>query len=148
MGNLLTFEFGITLLPICNTGICSFSALSWPVLNVVLLGRAIQIGIREVVEIMWCPLVGSLAMRIVVQSVKLYWEIPATSTGRLAYVIAAAGIGSLVYAASLFLLQRWQANPDSAAAWTGKQVTNMLNHVIGRIRFSNRQILCAKELHK
>jgi hypothetical protein len=42
----------------------------------------------------------------------------------------------------------WQANPDSAAAWTWKQVTNMLNPVIGRIGFYNRQILCAKELRK
>jgi lipopolysaccharide exporter len=117
-------------------------------LNVVLLGRAIQFGIREIVDIMWSPLASSLVMSIVVLSIKLYWEIPATVTGRVAYVVAVSGIGALVYAACVFLLWRWQANPDSAEAWIWRQVTNILNDICGRIRVSYRQMLCAKELHK
>ena len=117
-------------------------------LNVVLLGRAIQFGIREIVDIMWSPLASSLVMSVVVLSIKLHWEIPATVTGRVAYVVAASGIGASVYAACVFLLWRWQANPDSAEAWIWRQVTNILNDICGRIRVSYRQMLCAKELHK
>ena len=56
-------------------------------------------------------------MSVVVLSIRLYWEIPSTIAGRVAYITAAPGIGALIYAASVFLLQRWQANPDSAEAW-------------------------------
>jgi len=47
-------------------------------LNVILLGRAIQFGAPEIVDMIWCPLASSLAMSAVVLSVKLYWEIPST----------------------------------------------------------------------
>ena len=67
-------------------------------LNIVLLGRAIQFGVREIVDIIWCPLASSLVMSVVVLSIKLYWEIPATVTGRVAYVATASGIGASVYA--------------------------------------------------
>src|SRR5262249_61072745 len=35
-------------------------------LNVILLGRAIQFGAREIVDMIWCPLASSMAMSAVV----------------------------------------------------------------------------------
>jgi len=111
--------------------------------NIVLLGRAIQFGVREIVDIIWCPLASCLVMSVVVLIIKLYWEILATVTGRVAYVATASGIGALVYAACVFLLWRWQANPDSAEAWIWRQVTNILNDICGRIRvFISQNALC------
>ena len=117
-------------------------------LNIVLLGRAIQFGVREIVDIMWRPLASSLVMSVVVLIIKLYWEIPSTVVGRVAYIATASGIGALVYGSCVFLLRHWRANPDSAEAWIWIQVTNILNDVFGRIRVSYRQMLCAKEFHK
>ena len=117
-------------------------------LNVVLLGRAIQFGVREIVDIIWCPLASSLVMSVVVLSIRLYWEIPLTIAGRVAYITAASGIGALVYAVCVFLLSRWQANPDSAEAWIWKQVTNSLNDAFARTRVSYRSMPSAKTLHK
>jgi O-antigen/teichoic acid export membrane protein len=117
-------------------------------LNVVLLGRAIQFGVREIVDIIWCPLASSLVMSVVVLSIRLYWEIPLTIAGRVAFITAASGIGALVYAACVFLLSRWQANPDSAEAWIWKQVTNSLNDAFARTRVSYRSMPSAKTLHK
>jgi hypothetical protein len=91
---------------------------------------------------------SSLVMSVVVPIIKLYWEIPSTVVGRVAYIATASGIGALVYGSCVFLLRHWRANPDSAEAWIWMQVTNILNDVFGRIRVSFRQMLCAKELHK
>src|SRR5262245_2987243 len=107
-------------------------------LNVILLGRAIQFGAREIVDMIWCPLASSLAMSAVVLSVKLYWEIPSTFSGRVAYVGALSGIGALAYATCVFLLRCRQTNPDSAEAWIWKQVTNFRNDFCGRFRVSYR----------
>src|SRR5262245_7629527 len=107
-------------------------------LNVILLGRAIQFGAREIVGMIWCPLASSLAMSAVVLRVKLYWEIPSTFAARVAYVGALSGIGALAYAMCVFLLRRRQTNPDSAEAWIWKQVTNLLNDFCGRFRVSYR----------
>lgn len=115
-------------------------------LNIVLLGRAIQFGVREIVDIIWCPLASSLVMGVVVLSIKLCWKIPPTVIGRAVYVTAASGFGALVYATCVFLLWRWQANSDSAEAWIWKQVANILNDVFRRIRNRYRSMPCAKEL--
>jgi hypothetical protein len=87
-------------------------------------------------------------MSVVVLSIRLYWEIPSTVAGRVAYIATASGIGALVYGRCVFLLRHWRANPDSAEAWIWMQVTNILNDVFGRIRVSYRQMLVPRNCHK
>jgi O-antigen/teichoic acid export membrane protein len=95
-------------------------------LNAILLGRAIQFGIREIIDIISCPLMGSLLMTVVVLSIRSYWGIPPTVAGRIAYIAAVSGLGAVVYFLSVFLHWQRRSNPNAAEAWIWEQATKIL----------------------
>jgi len=117
-------------------------------LNVILLGRAIQFGAREIVDMIWCPLASSLAMSAVVLSVKLYWEIPSTLLRESRMLARYLGHRSLGLCYVRVLTQSSAGKSRFSGGLDLEAGYEYLNDVFGRIRVSYRQVLCAKELHK
>jgi hypothetical protein len=88
-------------------------------LNFQLLGRAIEFGRRDLLDILWRPGAGSLVMIGAVLAIKTYCaELTSSLSGQIAYVVLVAAGGALVYATTILLLWWWRrGDPDSAEAW-------------------------------
>ena len=88
-------------------------------LNFQLLGRAIEFGRRDLLDILWRPGAGSLVMIGAVLAIKTYCaELTSSLSGQIAYVVLVSAGGALVYAATILLLWWWwRGDPDSAEAW-------------------------------
>jgi O-antigen/teichoic acid export membrane protein len=108
-------------------------------LNFLLLRRAIRFGAREILDLIWCPVTSTLAMILVVMSIKLHWDTPTTVAGLMGFIATLAGIGAPVYFACAFLLSRWRASPDSAETWIWQRATLILQGGLGRMRPARRQ---------
>jgi O-antigen/teichoic acid export membrane protein len=86
-------------------------------LNFHLLGKAIELGRRELLDILWRPCTGCLGMIVAVLGIKASWAMPADLFGQIAYVLLVSASGALVYAATVFVLWRRKSDPESAEAW-------------------------------
>ena len=88
-------------------------------LNFQLLRKAIEFGRRDLLDILWRPGTGSLAMITAVLGIKTYWALlPSSLPGQIAYVTFVSGVGALVYTATILLLWWWwRGDSDSPEAW-------------------------------
>ena len=102
--------------------------------NFYLLAKNINFGRGEIFEILNRPIAGSLLMSAAIFALKRYWSIPPTWQGKLAYIIAVASAGALIYTGVLFLLWRRKRNPDCAETWLLRRATQFVKPLSDRGR--------------
>jgi len=128
--------------PLYGTQGATFATLTASVvtapLNFLLLGRAIEFGRPELLDILWRPCAGSLALIGAVLGIKALWAAPSSSSGQIGYVVLVSAAGALAYAVTRFLFWRPRRDPDSAEAWVLDRGAMLAGAACERVGFSSR----------
>ena len=93
--------------------------------NFYLVGKAIAFGWRDLMSVLWRPLVSAMVMSGVVLALQNQWPHPAGVSAQLAHAVVGAAAGALGYCATLYLLWRHRSDPDSAEAWVLGRVAGL-----------------------
>jgi hypothetical protein len=113
------------------------SVLTAP-LNFRLLGSTIEFGRRELLDILWRPCIGALAMIVLMLGIKALWALPSSLFGQIGYVVFVSGAGALAYAVTRFVLWWPRSDPDGSEAWVLDRAGKLSDAVRGRIGASFR----------
>jgi hypothetical protein len=82
-----------------------------------LLTKAINVGPRDLLAVLWRPCIGTLVMSVSILAIRAHVALPGSTIEQIVYLFCVASTAATIYGLTIFLLWRSTSDSKSAEAW-------------------------------